>query len=99
MKVIITGSTGMVGEGVLIECLQNEKVSKVLSISRKPCGIVHPKLKELQVADFTKLSEYENDISGYDACFYCAGVSAAGMKEDQYHYIAYDTTMAFANAL
>lgn len=99
MKVIITGATGMVGEGVLLECLQNHNVSQVLSISRKPISYRHPKLTELLVADFTKLESYKNEITGYDACFFCAGVSSVGMREAKYHYITYDTTIAFAQAL
>lgn len=99
MKIIITGTTGMVGEGVLLECLQNDKVAAVLSISRKPCHVHHPKLKELLVPDFTRLNDFETDIKGYDACFYCAGISSIGMSAEKYHYITYDTTMAFANAL
>ena len=99
MKVIVTGSTGMVGEGVLLECLQNEAISEILSISRKPCNIQHPKLKELLILDFTKLNEYTQDIQGYDACFFCAGISSVGMKEVQYTHITYDTTIAFAQAL
>lgn len=96
MKIIITGATGMVGEGVLLECLRNESITTVLTISRKSYGLKHPKLKELLVADFTKLNEYAADITGYDACFYCAGVSSVGMKEDKYTYITYTTTLAFA---
>lgn len=99
MKVIITGATGMVGEGVLLECLQNDKVEAVLSISRRTADIQHPKLKELLVKDFMDLSEVEVEIRGYDACFYCAGVSSVGMKEDKYRYITYDTTLAFAKSL
>ena len=99
MKVIITGSTGMAGEGVLLECLQNENVSSVLSISRKPCGIEHARLKELIVPDFMKLQEFETEVAGYDACFYCAGISSVGMKETRYHHITYDTTIAFASVL
>ena len=99
MKVIITGSTGMAGEGVLLECLQNENVSSVLSISRKPCGIEHTRLKELIVPDFMKLQEFETEVAGYDACFYCAGISSVGMKETRYHHITYDTTIAFASVL
>ena len=99
MKVIITGSTGMAGEGVLLECLQNENVSSVLSISRKPCGIEHARLKELIVPDFMKLQEFETEVAGYDACFYCAGISSVGMKETRYHRITYDTTIAFASVL
>jgi nucleoside-diphosphate-sugar epimerase len=99
MKVIITGATGMVGEGVLMECLQNPAVSAVLIISRKHYELQHPKLKELLVPDFFQLSNYANDIKGYDACFFCAGISSVGMKEDKYIHITYDTTLAFARAL
>jgi uncharacterized protein YbjT (DUF2867 family) len=99
MKIIITGTTGMAGEGVLLECLNNSKATEVLSISRKPCGIQHPKLKELIVPDFTQLADFSEQIKGYDACFYCAGISSVGMSEQKYHYITYDTTIAFAEAL
>ena len=99
MKVIITGTTGMVGEGVLFECLQNPAVTKVLSISRKHYDLQHAKLKELIVPDFFKLSDYAADIKGYDACFFCAGISSVGMKEEKYTHITYDTTLAFAKAL
>ena len=83
----------------MLECLQNENVSSVLSISRKPCGIEHARLKELIVPDFMKLQEFETDVTGYDACFYCAGISSVGMKETRYHHITYDTTIAFASVL
>ncbi len=99
MKVIITGATGMVGEGVLLECLENKEVTEVLSISRKPCGITHPKMKELLVPDFTKLSDFKSEILGYDACFFCAGISSVGMSQEKFTYITYDTTLAFAKAL
>ncbi|MBO6211291.1 NAD-dependent epimerase/dehydratase family protein [Algoriella sp.] len=99
MKVIITGTTGMVGEGVLFECLQNSKVSEILSISRKEITVNHPKLKQLIVQDFTKLDDYKTKISGYDACFFCAGISSVGMKEDQFAQITYDTTIAFAKTV
>lgn len=99
MKVIITGTTGMVGEGVLFECLQNSKVSEILSISRKEITVNHPKLKQLIVQDFTKLDDYKTEISGYDACFFCAGISSVGMKEDQFTQITYDTTIAFAKTV
>lgn len=99
MKVIITGTTGMVGEGVLLECLANEQVTEILSVSRKPNGLIHPKLKEYIVADFTALKENDENLAGYDACFFCAGVSSVGMKEPEYKRITYDTTLAFANAL
>ena len=99
MKVIITGVTGMVGEGVLLECLQNQKVSEVLIISRRHYELQHPRLKELIVPDFFELSRFSADINGYDACFFCAGVSSVGMKEDKYTSLTYDTTLAFAKAL
>lgn len=99
MNIIITGTTGMVGEGVLLECLQNERVTSMLSVSRKPCNISHPKLKELIVPDFTNLGENAASIDGYDACFYCAGISSVGMSEEKYRYITYNTTLAFAEAL
>ena len=99
MKVIITGATGMVGEGVLLECLQNAEVSEVLIISRSKYALQHPKLKELIVPDFLALNRFAPDVTGYDACFFCAGISSVGMKEDKYTRITYDTTMAFAKAL
>ncbi|MEE1900063.1 NAD-dependent epimerase/dehydratase family protein [Flavobacterium rakeshii] len=99
MKVILTGTTGMVGEGVLLECLDNIKVSNVLSISRKPCNIQHPKLKELLVPDFTELDKFTDEIQGYDACFYCAGISSVGMNEAKYSFITYDTTISFAKVI
>ena len=99
MKVIITGTTGMVGEGVLLECLADPKIAEVLSVSRKSAGIKHPKLKEYIVADFMSLKVDDETLMGYDACFFCAGVSSVGMKEPEYTRMTYNTTMAFANAL
>jgi uncharacterized protein YbjT (DUF2867 family) len=99
IKVIITGATGMVGEGVLFECLQNATVSEVLIINRKHYELSHPKLKELIVPDFFELNTFAEKIKGYDACFFCAGVSSVGMSEDKYTRITYDTTLAFAKVL
>src|SRR4051812_32685213 len=99
MKVIITGATGMVGEGVLLECLQNDKVSEVLIVNRRHYELEHPKLKQLLLPDFFKIEDFKEQLSGYDACFYCAGVSSIGMKEDQYTKITYDTTLHFAKVL
>lgn len=99
LRVIITGATGMVGEGVLLHCLQSDEVSEVLIINRKPCGITHPKLNELLVADFNRLADYSNKLAGFDACFYCAGVSSVGMNEADYTRITYDTTLNFAKVL
>lgn len=99
IKVIITGATGMVGEGVLFECLQNEKVAEVLIISRRHYEMQHPKLRELIVPNFFKLDRFADNIKGYDACFFCAGVSSIGKKEEQFTHLTYDTTLAFAKSL
>ena len=99
IKVIITGATGMVGEGVLFECLQNPAVSEVLIINRRHYDLQHPKLKELIVPDFFELSKFADNLNRYDACFFCAGISSVGMKEDKYTRITYDTTLAVAKAL
>ena len=81
IKAIITGATGMVGEGVLHEALQHPAVESVLVINRKPCGIMHPKLTEIIHAYFFDLSAIEPQLSGYNACFFCAGLLSVGMKE------------------
>jgi nucleoside-diphosphate-sugar epimerase len=99
MKVIITGATGMVGEGVLFECLENKHVTKVLIVSRRHYNLNHAKLKELLVPNFLQLENFSETLKEYDACFYCAGISSVGMKEDEYNRITYDTTLAFANQL
>jgi uncharacterized protein YbjT (DUF2867 family) len=99
MKVIITGATGMVGEGVLHECALSEKVSSVLVVGRKPCGYEHSKVKEIIVPDFMNLSGQEEILSGYDACFFCSGVSAVGKSEEEYTKLTYDLTLYFANYL
>jgi uncharacterized protein YbjT (DUF2867 family) len=99
MKVILTGATGMVGEGVLLECLDNPAVEQVLSVSRRPSGLTHPKLKELLVPDFRDLATAEAELRGYDACFYCAGISSVGLDEAKYSVITYDTPVAFAATL
>ncbi|KAA5534618.1 NAD-dependent epimerase/dehydratase family protein [Taibaiella lutea] len=99
MKVIITGATGMVGEGVLFECLENPKVKEVLIVSRKHYDLNNPKLKELLVPDFSHLEIFSENLKGYDACFYCAGISSVGIKEAEFSRITYDTTLAFAKQL
>ncbi|HEX5153698.1 MAG TPA: epimerase [Parafilimonas sp.] len=99
IKVIITGATGMVGEGVLFECLQNEAVGEVLIVNRRHYEFQHPKLKELLVPDFFKLNEYAGKIQNHEACFFCAGVTSIGKKEPEYTRLTYDTTLAFAKAL
>jgi len=99
MKVIVTGVTGHVGEGVLLECLQNPAVEKVLAVGRRGSGHTHPKLTELLVPDFTKLDAVEEQLEGYDACFYCAGVSSVGMSEADYTRATYETPLRFAEVL
>jgi len=99
IKVIITGATGMVGEGVLLECLAHPEVAEVLLVGRKAFGRVHPKLKELVVPDFLHLDGVRDHLSGYDGCFYCAGVSSVGMKEPEYTRVTYDVTLQFAEVL
>lgn len=99
IKVIITGATGMVGEGVLLECLQNEQVSEVLIVNRRHYELSHPKLKELLIPDFMKVADYKNDLQGYDACFYCAGITSIGASEAVYTHVTYDTTLHFAEIL
>src|ERR1700754_49417 len=99
MKVIITGATGMVGEGVLFECLDNTAVTQVLIIGRKHYNISHPKLTELLVADFTQISNYSTEFSGYNACFFCAGSSSVGETEESFTKKTYDFVVPFATAL
>lgn len=99
MKVILTGATGMVGEGVLLECLENPDVTEVLIVGRKPYGLTYPKLTELIVPDFLKINEYADKLKGYDACFFCAGISSVGLNEEKYTRITYDTTLAVAKTL
>jgi uncharacterized protein YbjT (DUF2867 family) len=96
LKVIITGATGMVGEGVLLECLEHPAIEQVLMVNRRPYSAKHPKLKECLVPDFMNLEGFNNQLTGYDACFYCAGVSSAGMSEKDYSHIIYDITTNFA---
>lgn len=99
LKVILTGATGMVGEGVLLECLYNEQVAEVLLLSRKHYPMEHPKLKEVLLPDFFAIEEKIEQLSGYDACFYCAGVSVIRKSETEYTHITYDTTICVAATL
>jgi len=98
-KVIITGATGMVGKGVLLECLDHQAISEVLVIGRNNVGISHPKLKELVHNDFTNFEDVSSKLTGYDACFFCMGISAAGLKEEKYKQVTYDYTLSLANTL
>lgn len=99
IKIILTGATGMVGEGVLLECLENPNISEVLSVSRKPSGKKHAKLKEYLVSDFLTIDLNDENLKGYNACFFCAGISSVGISEEDYTKITYDTTLHFAKIL
>lgn len=99
MKVIITGATGMVGQGVLRECLSAPDVELVLAVGRTPTGIHNPKLRELFLADPQDCSSIASDLAGFNACFFCLGVSAGGMKEIDYERISYGFTLAAAETL
>ena len=99
MKVIIFGATGMVGQGVLRESLLAADVEQVLCVGRRPTGVKHPKLREVTLADFTDLTPIADELAGYDACFYCLGVSSVGMDEAAYTRISYDFPIAAARTL
>jgi uncharacterized protein YbjT (DUF2867 family) len=99
IKAIITGATGMVGEGVLNECLQNENIEQVLVIGRKSCGYTHPKLKEIIHNDFFDFSPLADQLKGYDACYFCLGVTSMGKKEQEYTKLTYTLTVNFASIL
>jgi uncharacterized protein YbjT (DUF2867 family) len=99
IKIIITGATGLVGEGVLFACLEHPDVQEVLMVNRRPFSRKHPKLKECIVPDFFNLDGFETQLSGYDACFYCAGISSRGLDEAAYSRITYHTPLHFANKL
>ncbi|KQM66450.1 epimerase [Pedobacter sp. Leaf216] len=98
-NVIITGTTGMVGEGVLMKCLENPEIDSILVVNRKPCGYVHPKLKEIIHSDFFEFSAIENELSGYNACFFCLGITSVGVDNDTYFKMTYILTMHVAKTL
>lgn len=99
IRAIITGVTGMVGEGVMLECLMSDEVEKVLVINRKPCGVVHPKLTEIIHPNFFDLSPIQDKLSNYNACYFCLGVSSVGLTEDEYYKPTYTLTMHVAETL
>src|SRR5690349_20956407 len=99
IKAIITGASGMVGEGVLHECLLHPDVQEVLVIGRRSAGVIHPKLKEILHSNFHDLSAVKDQLKGYNACYFCLGVSSVGMKEKEYHHLTYDLTMHMATIL
>lgn len=99
IKAILFGASGMVGKGVLIECLENSRVTSVLVIGRNSCGMQHPKLKELIHTDFMDYTAIQDQLKGYNACYFCLGVSAVGMSEEKYTRITYDYTLSTAKTL
>jgi hypothetical protein len=99
IRAIVTGATGMVGEGILHHCLENPDVEAVLIINRKPAGVQHPKLTEIIHSDFMDLSPVAGQLAGYNACYFCLGVSSIGMKEPEYTKMTYDLTMHFAETV
>jgi hypothetical protein len=99
IKAIITGATGMVGEGVLLECLSHPDVEQVLVINRKPGGVSHPKLREVIHTDFFDLAPIEQQLIGFNACFFCLGVSSVGVSKEEYARITYDLTLNVARLL
>ncbi|MBT1696378.1 NAD-dependent epimerase/dehydratase family protein [Fulvivirgaceae bacterium PWU4] len=99
IKVIVTGVTGMVGEGVMHECLQHPQVESVLVINRRPCGVTHPKLKEIIHQDFLNFAPIESQLSGYDACYFCLGISSVGVDKDTYYKMTYTLTLHVAETL
>jgi len=98
INVIITGTTGMVGSGVLIECLGSQSVEKVLVVGRRSCGVKHEKLTETIHQDFLDFSTIEHQFRGYDACFYCLGVTSLRATEAEYTLVTFDYTIKFAEA-
>jgi uncharacterized protein YbjT (DUF2867 family) len=99
LRAIITGATGMVGEGVLLECLKHPDVEQVLVINRKSGGVSHPKLREVIHADFFNLAPIERQLIGFNACFFCLGVSSVGVSKEEYARITYDLTLSVAQLL
>jgi uncharacterized protein YbjT (DUF2867 family) len=99
MKVMLFGATGMVGQGVLRECLRDPDVERVLAVGRSPTGQHDAKLDELIHDNFLDYSAVESRLSGYDACFFCLGVTSVGLTEERYRHLTYDITMAAATTL
>ena len=99
MNILLFGASGMIGGGVLAECLDDDSVDGVVSVSRRSLGISHPKLREIVVADLFNLASHVSDIGSPDACLYCLGVASAGMSESEYRRITFDLTVLVADVL
>jgi uncharacterized protein YbjT (DUF2867 family) len=99
LNIIITGSTGMIGKGVLLECLESDDIESILIINRRSLDFTHPKIKEIVHKDFLDLSSIEKKLKGYQACFFCLGVSAVGMSEAEYSRITFGITLKFAETV
>lgn len=99
IRAILTGASGMVGEGVLHECLNHPEIEEVLVLGRSSCGVRHPKLKEILHQDFFNLSTISSSLSGYNTCYFCLGVSSIGMKEQEYFKLTHTLTMHVAQVL
>jgi len=99
LKIVLTGATGMAGEGVLRQCLVHDQVEQILVVGRRNCGISHPKIQEIILTDFMNPEILEEKIKDFDACFFCLGVSSVGMKEAQYTTLTHTLTLRFARTL
>lgn len=99
IKAVLFGSTGMIGQAVLLECLQNTEVESILTVNRQSCNVNNPKLKEIILKDLFELSGLTAEMTGYNTCLFCLGISSAGMKEKDYYKITYDLTLNAAKTL
>jgi uncharacterized protein YbjT (DUF2867 family) len=99
VKAILTGATGMVGEGVLHECMRHPDVEEVLIVGRRASGVSHPKVKELVVPDMHDLSGVQDQLTGYNTCFFCLGTTSLGKNQQEYTTITYTLTLGFADTL
>src|SRR4030095_12018736 len=99
IKIILTGATGMVGEGVLLECLGSPFVESIVVVGRRTCGVTHSKLREVLHDDFTDISPIAAKLAGYEGCFFCAGVSSVGKKEDEFYRLTYNVAINFAKSM
>ena len=97
MRVIITGSTGMVGKGVLFQCMEDDRIKEILLINRRSLNIDHPKVKELLCEDFLELEKFKNEFEDFDGCFHCMGMSAVGAPSDLYYKVTYEMTKIFTD--